>query len=101
MESGGRGGAADRPQTTQGRARPQAGASRFSQLGDRCAEPRYAIVAAAAAIAIAATRPRAGAVGRFARAGGRRLGSGYAPAAAACTRSDSSAEPAPPGLGLP
>src|SRR5260370_36425968 len=101
MESGGRGGAADRPQTTQSRSRPQAGASRFSQLGDPCAEPRYAIVAAAAAIAIAARGPRAGAVGCFARAGSRRLGSGYAPAAAARARSDSGAEPAPPRLGLP
>src|SRR5712671_2431291 len=100
MESGGRGGAAHRPQTTQGRSRHEAGAFGFSQLGDRCAEPRYAIVVTAAAIAIAASRPRAGAVGRFARAGNRRLGSGYAPAAAARTRSDSSAEPAPPGLGL-
>src|SRR5258708_13017401 len=98
MESGGRGGAADRPQTTQGRARPQAGASRFSQLGDRCAEPRYAIVAAAAAIAIAATRPRAGAVGRFARAGGRRLGSGYAPAPPPSPRIDPPPHPPPPPL---
>src|SRR5260370_17018638 len=99
MESGGRGGAADRPQTTQGRARPQAGASRFSQLGDRCAEPRYAIVAAAAAIAIAARGPRAGAVGCFARAGSRRLASGYPPAPPPSTPLDSVANPPPPALG--
>src|SRR5258708_2935558 len=99
MESGGRGGAAHRPQTTQGRSRHEAGAFGLSQLGDRCAEPRYAIVVTAA-VAIAASRPRAGAVGRFARAGNGRLGSGYAAAGAARPRSDSSAEPAPPGLGL-